>query len=182
MPTIISHPVVAVSLAPLFGRWGLSSRAWVFGAVCSVVSDVDVIGFRFGIRYSDALGHRGFTHSVFFAIVWSALLVAFFRRGNLRAQPPGALFVYFALSTLSHGLFDALTDGGLGVAFFAPFSNRRYFFPWRPIEVSPIGVGYFFTGDTGGVLASELAWVWLPSLVFAVMCSAFLAGRRNGQD
>lgn len=33
-----------------------------------------------------------------------------------------------------------LTDGGLGVAFFSPFDNKRYFLPWRPIRVSPISV------------------------------------------
>ena len=27
------------------------------------------------------------------------------------------------------------------VAFFAPFSDARYFFPWRPILVSPISIG-----------------------------------------
>ena len=62
-----------------------------------------------------------------------------------------------------HGARVALTDGGLGVAFFAPFSARRYFFPWRPIEVSPIGLGFF--SERGlQVFEGELVWVWLPSL------------------
>jgi len=43
----------------------------------------------------------------------------------------------------SHPLLDALTDGGLGVALLWPFSAERFFFPWRPIPVSPIGVGFF---------------------------------------
>jgi hypothetical protein len=38
-----------------------------------------------------------------------------------------------------------MTDGGLGAAFFAPFDNKRYFLPWRPIQVSPISVHRFFT-------------------------------------
>jgi inner membrane protein len=63
-----------------------------------------------------------------------------------------------------------MTDGGLGVAFFAPFSDVRYFFPWRPIVVSPIGVGEFFGPRGLRVMWSELGWVWVPSVV------VFLAG------
>jgi hypothetical protein len=67
----------------------------------------------------------------------------------------------------SHTLLDAMTSGGLGVAFFSPFSNERYFFPWRPIRVSPIGVDFF--GEAGvAVLRSELIWVWIPCAVLGV--------------
>ena len=43
--------------------------------VCSVVPDLDVIGFYFGIPYGDLWGHRGLTHSLPFAGVLSALFV-----------------------------------------------------------------------------------------------------------
>jgi hypothetical protein len=39
------------------------------------------------------------------------------------------LIAHFSFVTASHGMLDAMTDGGLGVAFFAPFDNARYFFP-----------------------------------------------------
>ncbi len=51
------------------------------------------------------------------------------------------VWLFLFVATISHGILDALTDGGLGVAFFAPFVNTRYFFPWTPIKVSPIGAG-----------------------------------------
>ena len=66
------------------------------------------------------------------------------------------------LLTASHGILDAFTNGGLGVALLSPFDNGRYFFPWTPIEVSPIGVRAFFSAWGLGVLKSELLWVWLP--------------------
>jgi inner membrane protein len=62
-----------------------------------------------------------------------------------------------------------LTDGGLGVALFAPFDNTRIFFPWRPVEVSPIGTG-FFSQRGLAVVESEALWIWLPSLVIASGC------------
>jgi hypothetical protein len=56
----------------------------------------------------------------------------------------------FFLSTLSHPLLDAMTDGGLRNAFFSPFSNRRYFFPVSPIAVPPIGIRVFFETRLAG--------------------------------
>ena len=76
--------------------------------------------------------------------------------------------LYFFLSAASHGLLDALTDGGLGVAFFSPFDRTRYFFPVRPIAVSPIGIREFFSEQGLVVMTSELTWVWLPVVVLFV--------------
>jgi len=133
-----------------------------------MIPDLDVIGFRFGIHYGDFWGHRGFTHSILFAaLLASAVLLIGFRR----AMPgPGRipLWTYFFLATASHGLLDAMTDGGLGVAFFAPFDNDRYFLPWTPIHVSPIGAGRFFTHRGLEVLQSEFLWIWLPAAVLAI--------------
>jgi inner membrane protein len=82
------------------------------------------------------------------------------------------LFLYFFLCTVSHGVLDAMTDGGLGVAFFSPFDTTRYFFPVRPVLVSPIGVSEFFSAYGVRILTSEALWIWLPSgvafLVFRV--------------
>ena len=47
-----------------------------------------------------------------------------------------------ALVVASHALLDTLTDGGLGCALFWPFDLTRYFAPWTPLPVSPIGLGY----------------------------------------
>ena len=77
----------------------------------------------------------------------------------------GSAVLAFA-ATASHALLDMLTDGGLGVALFAPVSNARLFFPWRPVTVSPIGAG-FFSAQGAAVLLSEFVWVWLPVLAVA---------------
>jgi inner membrane protein len=77
--------------------------------------------------------------------------------------------MYLFLATASHGMLDAMTDGGLGVALFSPFDNSRYFFPWRPIHVSPISVGRFFSVRGYTILQNEFFWIWLPSIMFAVI-------------
>jgi inner membrane protein len=134
------------------------------GAVCSVVPDLDVVGFSFGVPYEQMLGHRGFTHSVVFAAALGTLLASTLFRDEPQHS---AVVTFLILSTLSHGLLDMLTNGGLGVALFAPFSNERYFWPWRPIEVSPIGLEAFFSYWGVRVLVSELKWVWLPATTIA---------------
>ena len=78
------------------------------------------------------------------------------------------MWVYFFLATASHGFLHAMTDGGLGVAFFSPFDNHRFFLPWTPIRVSPIGVGRFFTDRGLAVLQSELRWTWVPAALLAL--------------
>jgi inner membrane protein len=152
---------VPLALSAFLPRGAASPALLLAGAACSVVPDLDVIGFGFGVRYGDVLGHRGLTHSAPFAAALGALLgFTFFREARGGKWP---VFIFLFLSTLSHALLDMLTDGGLGVALFAPFSSERYFFPWRPIEVSPIGVTSFLSEWGIRVILSELRWVWLPS-------------------
>ena len=164
MCTVITHPAVPIALSILLPQDTASSSLLIAAALCSVIPDLDVIGFEFGIKYADMLGHRGFTHSIFFAAVLAGFVTFTFFRNSHGSQL--VMFLFLFLSTLSHPVLDSLTNGGLGVGFFAPFSNERYFFPYRPIEVSPIGVAGFFSHRGFKVMFSELRWVWLPSAIF----------------
>lgn len=138
-----------------------------------------MIGFRFGVEYGDFLGHRGLTHSIPFAAALAGVILGIGLRQGVPGLPARRLAMYLFLATASHGLLDALTDGGLGVALLAPFDNTRYFFPIRPIRVSPIGVLQFFTDRGRAVLASEVAWVWLPSALLAFFALSFKRGSRS---
>jgi inner membrane protein len=77
-------------------------------------------------------------------------------------------------------MLDSLTDGGLGVAAFAPFDDARYFAPWRPIRVSPIGAA-FFSARGLAVLASEVVWVWLPALALVLLTGLYRRRSRAHQ-
>lgn len=186
MASVFSHAVAALGIGAGFYRPAIPKRVWVIGAVCSVVPDIDVIGFRFGVRYADFWGHRGFTHSLLFAALLAGAAAIATPNSSFRTdvrnpsvsgvvpQPAISrlsLWIYFFLATASHGLLDAMTDGGLGVAFFSPFDNRRYFLPWTPIRVSPIGVTRFFGHRGLAVLQTELLWIWLPAVLLAALAS-----------
>ena len=162
MPSIFTHSLLGVAAGKILHLKPLPKRFWVLSIVLPSLPDVDVISIAFGIPYEHVLGHRGLTHSIFFALLLGFLTVtAFFRKEGLSHKRTVLLASYFALITASHSILDGLTNGDLGVALLAPFDNSRYFFPFRPIEVSPIGLAFF--GERGyTVIKSEIIWVWIP--------------------
>ena len=151
-------------------------RFWILSALCAMGPDADVAAFSFGIPYGHMLGHRGLTHSLLFAVVVGLVVVvlAFWSVPRFSKAWWG-LVLYFSLVTASHGMLDAFTDGGLGVAFFAPFDDARHFFPWRPLRVSPIGAAGFFSERGLETMISEIKWAWIPSL----LCIAAIQALRR---
>jgi len=168
MASAFAHALVALAMGKTIKNRELGWRELGLGAFCSVLPDFDVMGFYFGIQYGDLWGHRGMTHSILFAVLIAGSLVALWYRGRPATAMAG-LCVYSFLCTVSHGVLDAVTDGGLGVAFFSPFDTTRYFFSVRPVLVSPIGISEFFSPYGIRVLASEVMWVWLPSCALFVV-------------
>jgi inner membrane protein len=175
MPTIFSHAVFAVVLGKAGIKKSVTFRFWFLAAVCAIVPDADVITRSFGAERGSLFSHRGFTHSFVFALLFGSLIAFIAHRFLKTGISYAKLFLFFALATFSHPFLDMLTDGGSGVALFAPFSNERFFLPYRPIEVSPIGLG-FFSGRGIIVILSEIVWVWIPA--FAVLLITTFV-RRN---
>lgn len=165
MASAFSHAVASIALGrTLPVRQSL--KLFLLGMFCAVIPDADAIGFWLGVPYGSPFGHRGCKHSFFFALLLAiAVMVIFYRQQKIFSRKGMTLLFFFFLATASHGILDAFTNGGLGVAFFFPFDNTRYFFPWRPIKVSPISVTSFFSERGIEVLKSEFLWIWIPSLV-----------------
>ena len=149
-------------------------RFWMLLIVCSILPDADVIGFSLGWHYGDVWGHRGFSHSLSFAFLLSFLVLGLGCKDWIRfSKRRWRLWVLFFLIISTHGFLDALTDGGLGVAFFSPFDNTRYFLPWTPLKVSPIGLGGFFSPWGREVIISEVVWVWIPTVLLWAAVSGY---------
>ena len=163
MPTILTHALVGAALVPIFCTRPVAKRVWASAIVLPMLPDLDVIGLQFGVAYGDAWGHRGISHSLCAALVTGSIATLALLHGDLRSYRSWKMALLFWLCVASHGLLDALTNGGKGVAFFAPWNDTRYFLPWRPIAVSPIGIRNFLSASGLRVLFSELLWVWLPA-------------------
>jgi inner membrane protein len=173
MPTVLSHPAVPLGIRLVFGADRISKRLLLAGALSSVVPDLDVLAFWYGIPHESEFGHRGFSHSLAFATVLA--LVSASAYGRLRTSF-GKAFIFLLVATGSHGVLDAFTDGGIGIALFWPWSESRYFSPFRPIRVAPIGISNFFFHGGMYVLLSELLWVWLPCILIGAV---FATSRRR---
>jgi inner membrane protein len=178
MASAFSHAVAALGIGSFFYRKEIPAKVWLAGIICAVLPDIDVIGFRFGIHYGDFWGHRGFTHSLTFAALLAGVVVGIWFRDS-PAIRPAVMFLFMFLATVSHGVLDAMTDGGLGVAFFSPFDNSRYFLPWRPIHVSPISVRRFFASRGLDILGNEILWIWLPSIAMAAIVLSIKHAQRR---
>lgn len=165
MPTILTHALIPLAAGIALDRRRIPSRLVVAGMIAAMLPDADVVAFKLGIEYAHALGHRGASHSLVFALGCGALAACGARWLKVSAV---TAFVFVALAAASHPLLDMLTDGGLGVALFWPWSDARHFAPWRVIEVSPFA-NRFFSARGAEVLLSELRWVWLPALSLAGM-------------
>jgi inner membrane protein len=137
------------------------SMAW--WSALSLLPDADVVGFALGVNYGDAWGHRGATHSFAFSVVVGlavGLAASRFKR------PAGRTALIASVVLASHAILDTLTDGGLGCALFWPFDLTRYFAPWRPIPVAPIGLAFF--SPYGAIIALTELVLFSPLLLFAL--------------
>ncbi len=165
MPTILSHAVVPLALALGLGKVTVSRRLLAAGVMASILPDADGIAFKLGIAYHTSFGHRGASHSLLFVLLVACIACVCARQ--LRCTSWKA-FAFVGVSALSHPLLDMLTNGGLGVALFWPWSDVRYFAPWQVVEVSPIALRRVFSARGAVVLGSEMAWIWLPALMMAL--------------
>ncbi len=149
MTTVMTHAALGWSLAHTASR-GLAPQVRrataVAAATVACLPDADVIGFRFGVEYGDVLGHRGLSHSLACGLVlgvagYVCLRLWYRSSASAPAPRPGVLcLLALLIASVSHAVLDMATDGGLGCAFWAPFSNERLFLPVRPVPVPPIGL------------------------------------------
>ena len=83
MPTFLSHPAVPLAIGLDLGSKVIPSRLLMVGIALSVLPDLDVLAFRFGVSYASDIGHRGFSHSLIFAALAALLGTSCFRQALL---------------------------------------------------------------------------------------------------
>ena len=132
MPMPVAHSLVGASLVA-----AVLPRAWrrghhlplLAGALLANAADLD---FLLVFAYGSRAWHRGFTHSLAFALlVCLALLV---RLGTARARKALA----YGLAYASHAALDfATTREGGGLELFWPFSAERFGLRWWGLSEIP---------------------------------------------
>ena len=93
MPTIFSHGAVGF-IASRLGLPNADRRVVLASIIVAVVPDLDALFIR-AIPYSHPFGHRGFSHSLFFAALLGLSVAFLFVKADGRARivlEAGALF------------------------------------------------------------------------------------------
>jgi inner membrane protein len=168
--TIYTHGVVGLGAGTIYARSKLPVSFWVLATLLPMLPDVDSF---WDAPYGSMFGHRGFTHSLVFALA-ASLIAAALLRHRLRYVP---LVIFLFLITASHGILDAFTDGGFGIPLSWPFSNHR-FGPWGPIRVSDIGFE-MPNWRTSRTVQTELLYVWLPVAVIVGIRAGVWVWRKS---
>ena len=130
MASAFSHAFVGLALGKAYTRHRMPWHFWALSITCSIVPDADVLGFALGIPYASPLGHRGLSHSLCFAFVLSLCVVSLaFRQHVPYSRLWCSHVLYFFVVTASHGVLDAMTDGGKGLPFWRHSTPRVTSFP-----------------------------------------------------
>ena len=171
MASVFGHVAASSALGYAFFRKETRPATYILAGFLAFLPDLDVLAFRFGISYGSQWGHRGWTHSLLFTALvglFTALIFNAFQKEQTRSSS-FRIILWFVVSAVSHPVLDMMTNGGRGCAFWWPFSVERIFLPWRPILVSPLGAGAFFSEWGLRVLFSELIWIGLPGILLALL-------------
>jgi inner membrane protein len=167
VPSSFSHIVGGIGFAASVLPARVPGRYWFCAGLAAAIPDVDYLWSYRGLPVDHWLAHRGLTHSLVFAALAAAVVTWTVLKPVAKREDVPRLLLALFLAVATHGLFDAMSTYGAGIAFFVPMTHR-YFLPWRPISnVSqpglpiPVRVLHLF--------GRELLVIWLPALLLVLL-------------
>ncbi|WP_026777651.1 metal-dependent hydrolase [Polaribacter sp. Hel_I_88] len=102
----------------------IGNKAMLYGAIAGTIPDLDVISSFFTDTVSALEIHRGFTHSIFFSLVFAPIF-AFLTTKFETYKYPKEWFWLFFWAFITHPILDAQTTWG--TQFFWPLDIRLAF-------------------------------------------------------
>lgn len=167
----ITHIAIGACIGEVIAAKRIGKKALVVGATAQVIPDIDVFCSLWMSPSSNALAHRGFTHSILFGILISLFLAwVVHRRWNNSNESFKFWMIFFGLQVFVHIFLDAFN--AYGTAWFEPFSHYRVSFntifvadPFFSIPLGISGFLLFFVSSgykrrvrwaAGGLIVSSL--------------------------
>lgn len=175
MPSILGHTFAGLAVSAAFTGGRPGRRTWMLATACAVAPDLDWFTGFLPLAEGSGLAHRGMSHSLLAAGLLAATAMAVGFRAELRSP---RLWACMASAAFSHGLLDACTFGGTGVAFLLPFSDARFVCAWQPMFVSPIPLSGRLLEWLLLSLGTEALWIGIPALL-AFTLPRLRAARRE---
>ena len=123
----ITHIALGACIGEAFFEKGFGKKAMLWGALAQSMPDIDFVASFWMSTADDLLAHRGFTHSLLFAVLIvpiMALVAERVHRPHDISYKKWALF--FLVEVLTHLFLDAFNNYGIG--WFIPFNDHRFSF------------------------------------------------------
>lgn len=137
----ITQIVLGASVAEATGGKKLGNKAALWGAIAGTIPDLDVFIRAYNDPIHGALLHRGFSHSIIFALIAGpALGYLIYRIYRRKHELKTWMWVAF-IAILTHPILDIFTS--YGTQFFWPFEWRVTFnsvFVIDPLYTVPFGL------------------------------------------
>ena len=123
----LTHIVLGAAIGEALLGKKIGRKAMLWGALADTIPDFDVFGSFCFTNAQQLLVHRGFTHSILFALLMSFLLGWVFNKYSKKKNANQKEWtVLFLLGMFTHIIIDSFTSYGTG--WFEPFSSYRVSF------------------------------------------------------
>ncbi len=123
----ITHIVTGACIGEAFAGKKLGRKAMLWGAVSQSIPDIDFVASFWTDTSSDLLAHRGFTHSILFALiivpVMAMLAERWHRPHNISIK---RWSVFLGFEVFVHLFLDGFNAYGTG--YLEPFTHDRFSF------------------------------------------------------
>jgi len=123
----LTHIALGACIGEAFFEKGFGKKAMFWGALAQSIPDVDFISSTWLNTSEALLAHRGFTHSILFAV----LIIPIFALTADRVHRPHNIafrtwILFFSAEVFVHLFIDGFNNYGVG--WLEPFTHARYSF------------------------------------------------------
>ncbi len=123
----ITHTVLGACIGEVIAGKKLGKKAMLLGAIANNFPDIDVVSGLWTKPAEGLLAHRGITHSLLAAIIFSFLFAfIFLKKSKHKNVSFKEWLLLFGINIFTHLLIDAFTSYGTG--WFEPFNHFRVSF------------------------------------------------------
>ena len=137
----LTQIVLGAAVAEAVGGKKLGNKAPLWGAIAGTIPDLDVFMRFFYHPIDAALVHRGFSHSILFAVLGSPIFAYIVHRIYKQKFPYKTWLWLFFLGIITHPMLDMFTN--YGTQFLWPLDYRITFntvFVVDPLYTLPFGL------------------------------------------
>ncbi len=123
----LTHIVLGACIGEAMIGNKAGKKGMLIGALAQSIPDIDFVASLFTSTSQNLLAHRGFTHSILFALLFTPTISLVF---NHWGKPLNVSFkrwmIFFAVQSFVHVFIDAFNNYGVG--WFEPFNHTRISF------------------------------------------------------